>query len=142
MAEAVPIRDSFTPITFQMAYLTQTVYVRVLEDSNTLIAEPAFIRVDKVDPTNPMPTLLRWELVDPPTGWMFDTPGIVFIGDTPNITRLPNEPNVRSMLWMNDQNFEGRSFTYRINLLRHNADDTYTSVSIDPTVHNEPPPAP
>jgi len=141
MSKRKPIRK-LAPLKFKMEYIKKTITVRVLEDSNTLLAEPAFIRVDKADPKAPLPTLLKWELKDPPEGWMFDTPGITFIGDTPNITLLPPEPGVRSILWMNDPPFQGRSYTYRVNLLKKNADGTYTSVSIDPTVHNEPPPAP
>ena len=142
MAQAFAVSEPVMPLRLSMEYEKQTINVRVIEDSNTLIAEPAFIRIDEVDAASPLPTLLKWQLVEPPEGWLFDTPGIVFIGDTPNITRLPPEQNVRSMLWMNDAPFQGRSYTYRVNLLRKNDDGSYTSFSIDPTVHNEPPPAP
>jgi hypothetical protein len=81
---------------------------------------------------------ITWELIAPPS-YRFDTPGILFIGDQPNIARLNNnESNRRSVVWVNNQATSGRSFPYRVMLLRA-LDGSTTSITDDPIVHNDPP---
>jgi hypothetical protein len=71
-------------------------------------------------------------------GVLFDNPAISFFGESPNVIWLAPAPNVRAALWLNDN--PQRSYAYRIHLLQRSGSGTYTPITDDPIVHNDPPP--
>ena len=86
--------------------------------------------------------LLVWTLTVPAgRDIRFDTPAISMFGEQPNVAwhpKDPEAPNVRKATWFNDPEFCGRSFFYRVHLLKREGDETIP-LSTDPIVHNDPP---
>ena len=86
--------------------------------------------------------ILVWTLTVPAgMDIRFDTPAISMFGEQPNVAWHPADPaapNVRKATWFNEAEFSGRSFSYRVHLLKREGDETIP-LSTDPIVHNDPP---
>jgi len=120
------------------ATLTRDILVTV--QGNTITVDRPYVSVDEASLAQ-----ITWTLdVDnSDEGVLFDTPAITFFGEMANVMFLEPQPNVRSALWLNDE--PHCSYCYRIHCLRRSVENgvtTYTPITVDPIIHNEPPPAP
>ena len=110
-----------------------------VDDNYNITCNPPFARVG----VN-FGAMLIWTLTAP-ADVFFDTPAITMFGENANIAWQPPGPTQVSAVWVNDAVHSGRSYCYRIHLLRQSGDSTnptYTPLTMDPIIHNDPPPQP
>ena len=116
--------------------LVEEIHITVtVDDAGDISCNPLYISI----PEKQSRTLI-WTLNAPPNV-MFDTPAITLFGEQPIMSPMTSSFNRRQMTWTNDEAVKGRSFSYTIHLL----EETFNGIvplTLDPIVHNEPPPAP
>lgn len=123
---------SFTP--------DQIFDVRVTVKDNVITVDQPYIKVDETALAQITWTL---DVANSDEGVQFDRPAITFFGEMANVMWLEPRPNIRAALWLNDH--PHRSYSYRIHILRKTVENgvtTYSPITEDPIIHNEPPPAP
>jgi hypothetical protein len=89
---------------------------------------------------------ITWSLESELTGVFFDNPAITMFGESPDINWLVTEGQTQKLQWFNTNPAkQHRSFYYRIHLLQKIVQSTgtmYRSLTSDPMIRNDPPPAP
>lgn len=110
-------------------------------------AQPSYIRVPAVSKESNGLALITWNVLNtglkPNEDLRLDTPGITFFGEDPNMVKLEVTGKYCEALWCNDRPSQSYSYRVHLVLITNNQDGTrtYTPITNDPIVHNDPPTA-
>ena len=147
-APAATTEPALTSVPFNVVQQTVTLTVEPDAQGNPVARiNPPYIRVPEVSVESDGLALITWTVSDAglPAGQelRLDTPGITFFGETPNMVKLAVTKTSCQALWCNNRPSQSYSYRVHLVLITNNPDGTrtYTPITNDPIVHNDPPTA-
>lgn len=111
-------------------------------DNEKVFTNPTYLAVPVPEPEDEGKAVMITWTIDSTLVVKFDTPGITILSSTANVLYLPPSADglTASILWFPSD--PGRSFSYRINLLKLMTTSTGLERKVlidDPVIHNDPP---